>query len=126
MSTKPRPEDFPPESPHDLEWGGYNHEKYEAAMKAWEAGQGKAREIKDERDYAIRKGKVLERFSQDFFTRHRNNHLYRQVYEALIRDADPYEIIEKIIEINDEMRQEMLDMLPFVSPNYALLKKNKQ
>jgi len=58
--------------------------------------------IKDERDYAIRKGKVLERFTQDFFTRHRNNPLYRNVYEALIRDADPYEIIEKLIEINDE------------------------
>lgn len=37
--NKPNPQDFPPESPHDIEWGGYNHEKYEAALKAWENRQ---------------------------------------------------------------------------------------
>ena len=86
----------------------------------------KAVEIKDERDYAIRKGRVLERFTPEFFSRHKNNHLYRQVYEGLIRGIDPYEIIEKVIEINDELMQEMLEMMPFVSPNYSLCKKSKQ
>lgn len=33
MNNKPDTKDFPPESPHDLEWGGYNHEKYSAALK---------------------------------------------------------------------------------------------
>lgn len=33
---KPEPRDFPPKSPHDLEWGGYDHDAYEAALKSWE------------------------------------------------------------------------------------------
>lgn len=77
-------------------------------------------EIKDERDYAIRKGKVLERFTQEFYTRHQHNPLYRSVYESLIRDADPYEIIEKLIAINQEQHDKFLEMIPFVSPNYYL------
>ena len=77
-------------------------------------------EIKDERDYAIRKGKVLERFTQEFYTRHKHNDLYRHVYESLIRDADPYEIIEKLIEINREQYEKLIDIMPYVSPNYHL------
>lgn len=80
--------------------------------------------IKDERDYAIRKGRVLERFSQEFYTRHKHNDLYRHVYELLIRDKDPYEIIEKLIEINAEQFSLFQEMMPYVSPNYHL-SKNK-
>lgn len=83
-------------------------------------------EIKDERDYAIRKGRVLERFTQEFFTRHKNNSLYRKVYEALIRDADPYEIIEKLIEINAEQFATLQDIMPWVSPNYQLHKQKQE
>lgn len=72
--------------------------------------------IKDERDYAIRKGKVLERFTQEFFTRHKNNPLYRNVYEGLIRDVDPYEIIEKLIEINAEHFQKIHELIQLVPP----------
>lgn len=39
MNKKPDPKDFPPESPHDLEWGGYNHEKYSQALRIWEANR---------------------------------------------------------------------------------------
>lgn len=39
MTRKPEHKDFPPESPHDLEWGGYNHEKYSAALEAWSKRQ---------------------------------------------------------------------------------------
>jgi hypothetical protein len=78
--------------------------------------------IKDERDYAIRKGKVLEKFTQEFFTIHRHNPLYRQVYEALIRDADPYGIIEQLIEINNQQNTFLQEVLPYVSPNYFLNK----
>lgn len=83
-------------------------------------------EIKDERDYAIRKGKVLERFTQEFFTRHKNNPLYRNVYESLIRDADPYEIIERLIEINAEQFDKFTEMMPFISPNYYLQQSKKK
>ena len=80
--------------------------------------------MKDERDYAIRKGKVLEKFTQEFYTRHKYNSLYRQVYESLVRDADPYSIIEKLIEINAEQHDKLVEIMPWVSPNYYL-KKNK-
>lgn len=76
----------------------------------------KSVDIKDERDYAIRKGRVLERFSQEFFMRFKHNALYRDVYEYLIRDADPYVIIEKLIEINDEQYQKIHDLLMLMQP----------
>jgi hypothetical protein len=72
--------------------------------------------IKNERDYAIRKGKVFERFTEDFFVRHLHNYLYRQVYESLIRDADPYEIIEKLIEINDEQFKKIKELVMLIPP----------
>lgn len=71
--------------------------------------------IKNERDYAIRKGRVLGKFNENFFERYKDCGLYRQVYELLIRDADPYEIIEKLIEINDEQNkriQEIVALMP--------------
>lgn len=83
-------------------------------------------EVKDDRDYAIRKGKVLERFNEQFHWRYKHNSLYRNVQEMLIRDADPYELIEKLIEINDAAYQKLNEVMPFVSPNYHLIKPNQQ
>lgn len=73
-------------------------------------------EIKNERDYAIRKGEVLKRFTAQFFEKYMHNALYRDVYEAMIRDADPYEIIEKLIEINDEQYKKILELLTIMPP----------
>lgn len=73
-------------------------------------------EIKDERDFAIRKGRVLEKFKQEFFTRYKHNTLYTHVLEMLIRDADPYEIIEKLIEINDEQFSKIHELLLLMPP----------
>jgi len=116
MDKKPEPKDFPPESPHDLEWGGYNHSKYSLALEQWEqrniqTGNMVKPAIKNERDYAIRKGKVLEKFNADFFEKYMHNALYRNVYEALIRDADPYEIIEKLIDINTDQYQKIKELV---------------
>lgn len=72
--------------------------------------------IKDERDYAIRKGRILERFTQDFYTRHNRNPLYINLLEALIRDADPYEIIEKLIYINAEQYQKIVELINLMPP----------
>lgn len=83
-------------------------------------------EIKNERDFAIRKGKVLERFAEDFHDRYyRYNPLYNKVLELLIRDADPYQIIEELIRINDEAYKHIQEITPWVSPNYHL-HQNKQ
>lgn len=72
--------------------------------------------IKDERDYTIRKGKIMERFTQEFYTRHYRSPLYINVLEALIRDADPYEIIEKLIEINAEQFQKIQELIQICPP----------
>ena len=82
-------------------------------------------QIVDDRDYAIRKGKILEGFTQEFYTRHRDNFLYRKVLELLIRGADPYEVIEELIKINAEHYAKLMDVMPWVSPNYQL-HKNKR
>lgn len=75
----------------------------------------KLTEITNERDYAIRKGKVLEKFTPEFFEKYMHNGLYRNVYEALIRDADPYEVIEMLIDINNEQFlkiKELINLIP--------------
>lgn len=86
---------------------------------------GQAAPIKDARDYAIRKGKILERFTQEFYTKHNKHPLYTRVLEALIRDADPYEIIERLIEINAEQFAKLEEIMPWVSPNYAIHKQKE-
>lgn len=73
-------------------------------------------EIRNERDYVIRKGKVLERFQEDFFENHYNNSLYRRVLELLIRDADPYLVIEQLIEINEEQYKKMYELVQLLPP----------
>lgn len=72
--------------------------------------------IKNERDYAIRKGRILEKFREDFFERYMHNSLYRGVWESLIRDDDPYRIIEKLIEINDNQFNEIKRLVELLPP----------
>lgn len=81
-------------------------------------------QVDKERDYIIRKGKVLEKFQEKFHERHKHTPLYNHILELLIRDANPYEIIERVLEINDEAHEKLIDIMPFVSPNYHLSKKN--
>jgi hypothetical protein len=72
-------------------------------------------EIKNERDYAIRKGKILEKFQEGFFEKYMYNDIYRKVWESLIRDDDPYRIIEQLIEINAEQFRkikELVELMP--------------
>lgn len=77
--------------------------------------QSNTPEIKNYRDYAIRKGKILEKFQEDFFEKFMHNDLYRKVWESLIIDDDPYRIIEQLIEINAEQFQkikELVELMP--------------
>ena len=96
----------------DVEGTGYSPEIREEMMRS----ENRQSTIKNERDYAIRKGKVLERFKEGFFERFMHNALYRNVYEALIRGADPYEIIEKLIDINDEQFQKIKELVELMPP----------
>lgn len=85
-------------------------------MELYIEQKSKSFQIKDNRDYAIRKGKILERFTQDFYTRHNKNPLYINVLEGLIRDADPYEIIEKLIDINAEHFAKIQELIRLIPP----------
>ena len=100
----------------DSEGTGYSPEIREEMMRS----ENRQSTIKNERDYAIRKGKVLERFKEGFFERFMYNALYRQVYESLIRDVDPYEIIEKLIEINDEQYKKIIEMAELMPPQIIM------
>lgn len=77
--------------------------------------------IKDDRDYHIKKGKILWQFKEDFHTKYRHNALYVQVYESLIRDADPFDIIEKLIEINAEQFQKIKELVELMPPQRLVL-----
>ena len=81
------------------------------------------KQVDNQREYDIKKGQILERFDDKFHERYRQNALYSDVRELLIRDVDPYLVIEKLIEINDEQFEKLRDVMPFVSPNYAIHKK---
>ena len=81
------------------------------------------KQIDNQREYDSKKGQILERFDDKFHERYRQNALYSDVRELLIRDVDPYLVIEKLIEINDEQFEKLRDVMPFVSPNYAIHKK---
>jgi hypothetical protein len=58
-------------------------------------------EIQNERDYIIRKGKVMEKFTMEFCERNMRNPEFRAIYEGL--DIDPYEIIERLINSNVDL-----------------------
>lgn len=68
-------------------------------------------DIRDARDYAIRKGRVLEKFSPEFFTKYQHEATFNSVYQSLIRDADPYFIIEQLIEMNSNTLMTLKDMV---------------
>ncbi len=97
---------------------------YDSNLEDGNAIAPKSKEM-TEREYHIKKGRVLERFNEKFHERYKHSDLYRNIREMLIRDADPYELLEKVIEINDNMFAEMKEMMPYVSPNYHLHKKNQ-
>lgn len=82
-------------------------------------------QIKDERDYVIRKGKILEKITSEFYDRHRKNHMFLEAIELLLRGVDPYEVIERMIEVNDDLVMKMNEMIPYLHPDYSL-KKSKQ
>lgn len=84
---------------------------------------GAIQQIDSDREYAISKGEVLKRFTEFFHQRYKHSALYNGVLEMLIRDYDPYAIIEKVIEINDELYRRLEDEIsrnnpiPKINPN---------
>lgn len=59
--------------------------------------------IQDERErqYLMRKA-LIEKFLNGW-DRYNKEPLFRNIIEALMREADPFEIIEKLIEMNKEL-----------------------
>lgn len=68
------------------------------------------------RDYYINRGKVYERFKADFMRRYMENSLYKTVLELLTREADPYEIIEVLLQINDEQQVKIMELALLIPP----------
>lgn len=63
-----------------------------------------------ERDYIIKRGKVLERFTPEFFHKQQYLALYRNIYHLLVNDADPYKVIEELLDINEKQNNELIKL----------------
>lgn len=68
-------------------------------------------EIKDQREYTIRYGKMLERFTEEFWKKYKHDPFFNHVQELLIRGADPYTVIEILIEINAKTRDAAIKVI---------------
>jgi hypothetical protein len=68
-------------------------------------------QVDNDREYVIRKGKVLEKFKEEFHERYKHHRLYTDVLELLIRGADPYSIIENVIAINDDLWRQHSELM---------------
>lgn len=58
---------------------------------------------KSKEEFENKKRDVIEKFDSEFTSRYYNKSpLFNHVYELLIRDANPYEIIQKLIEQHEK------------------------
>lgn len=62
-----------------------------------------------EREYNKR-NELLSKF-MDGGRRYNNEQLFRNIIECLVRDADPFEIIEKLIDINKDLQDRIKEYL---------------
>lgn len=60
-----------------------------------------------ERWYAKRK-ELLEKFINGHW-RYNNEHIFHSIIEALMRDADPLVVIDKLIEMNKELHDRFME-----------------
>lgn len=58
-----------------------------------------------EEEYQLKKYEVKAKFTQEFFQEHQYHPLFNATYEMLIRDMNPYQIIEQLINANSELFQ---------------------
>ena len=69
-------------------------------------------QLQEEEEYLSKRQKVLSRFSKEFIDEHCNNNMaFRTIMEMLIRDEDPYSIIEWLIEDRNKMMKEVIEVI---------------
>lgn len=68
-------------------------------------------EIKSEAEYRSKKEEVLSKFSSEFAKDYYTyDAVFKKIAEMLIRDADPYQIIEQLIIDRKNMMEQMLEL----------------
>lgn len=68
-------------------------------------------EIKLEAEYRSKREQVLSKFREEFAKEYYNyDAQFRAIAEMLIRDADPYEIIEQLVVDRKRIADEMLEL----------------
>jgi len=60
--------------------------------------------IDSETQWRKKQEEIIKKFSPDFLTRLRTIPLYKVIFEQLIRDIDPYQIIEFLLNTNYEIQ----------------------
>lgn len=69
-------------------------------------------EIKSQEEYDIKRKQVLAKFKEDFIRNHYNyDPSFRSIAELLIRDINPYEVIERLIEDRAELVKSIKELL---------------
>lgn len=83
--------------------------------------------VQDERErwYAKRK-ELLEKFVNGNW-RYNNEHIFRSIIEALMRDADPLVVIDKLIEMNKDLQDRFKEYIAINAyPHRIEIKKPDQ
>lgn len=65
-------------------------------------------------EYLSKREKVLSRFKKEFVDEHCNNNMaFRTIMEMLIRDEDPYDIIEWLLVDRNRIMKEVIEVIKY-------------
>lgn len=74
-------------------------------------------EFQTNEQYRLKKQEVIDRFKKEFMETYYKEYdpTFRHVLELLIRDADPYEIIERLIKDRKELADKFKEFVTLYS-----------
>lgn len=82
--------------------------------------------INTESEYRIKRDEILSKFTSEFLITHRHNATFRAIYEMLIRDADPYEMIEKLLDLNVENSKTIKAIVENIRHPHSIILTNNE
>ncbi len=73
-------------------------------------------------EYHQKKDEVIAKFTPDFMERYKFDAPFMAILEMLILDANPYELIERLIEDRKEMTDKMKSLIELLPPSPRIIK----
>lgn len=78
-------------------------------------------EFKSEEEYRNKKEEVISKFRKEFIKGHYNyNPQLHTVVELLTRGTDPYQIIEEVIKVNEDISKKMEEYIQNCQPGICI------